>query len=65
MKGTGAVCDMLKLAQVAFECKSDQLVYCVAKVLTNFRAELKRQGRLPRARPFQIGEVWHDERSGC
>lgn len=65
MKGTEAVCDMLKLAQVAFECKSDQLVYCVAKVLTNFKAELKRQGRLPRARPFQIGEVWHDERSGC
>ncbi len=49
MKGTRGGCDMLKLAQVAFDYKSDQLVYCVAKVLRNYKAELTRQGRLPRA----------------
>lgn len=65
MKMNGEVWEMLKLAPVAFKYKRDELVHCVANVLRNFKAELKRQGRLPRVRPFQIGKVWHDERSGC
>lgn len=63
-KGNVPVCEMLKLAQGAFEEEREHLVYCVGNMLTWFKAELKRQDRLPQAPSWLVG-VRMDGRDFC